>query len=78
MSYTTDSLRAMPPKRIKRLLLRRGWTLTKVGKTYPGRPNGVTQPMVSRLLFKQAKSEPLWRHIAKILNGRNGRPRRAA
>jgi hypothetical protein len=67
MIYKASDVPHIPGRRLKRLLRARGYTLTRVGKTMtPPR----SQALISRVVFKQARSRHVNVHIAKILNGK--------
>ena len=69
MSHTVQSIKALPAPTVKKLLRERGFTLTDVARRLDRVPS-----LVSRVVRKEAKSDPVWTAIAAMLN----EPRRKA
>jgi predicted transcriptional regulator len=65
MSYTATLIKRLPAPSVKKLLRDRGYTLTDVAKRMDR-----SHALVSRVVRKEAQSEPVWREIAQMLNGR--------
>jgi hypothetical protein len=63
MSYTATHIKQMPAPSVKKLLRERGYTLTDVARRMAR-----SHALVSRVVRKQAVSEPVLREIARILN----------